>query len=392
MAALTLKNYQRAALEALAGFLRNARMRGAKSAFEEGGYGYRSEPFGEVPCVCLRIPTGGGKTLLASHAIVRMGKEWQDTDAPAALWLTPSDTIRSQTLTALQTPGHPYREALEQAYGQRFQVCDLEAVTMIPPQDWGRQTVVVVATIQSFRIEETGLRNVYAFNEAFEPHFRALPARRLAALREIPDALVSAQDAADADSPLKGYVGRPKYSLANWLALQRPLLIVDEAHNTKTERSFEALKRLDPAVILELTETPIPKKTNVLYHVSAQELQAEDMIKLPIALVEHPQGWEAAVFDAVQTQRKLEAEAQKEADYIRPIVLFQAENVSGRANVQALRKHLIDELHIPADQIAVATGDTRELEDVDLTAHACPIRFIITVQALREGWDCPFAY
>ena len=392
MAMLTLKRYQDAALEVLTGFLRSARMRGAKAAFEESGYGYRSEPFGEVPCVCLRIPTGGGKTLLASHAIVRMAKEWQDSDAPTALWLTPSDTIRSQTLTALQTPGHPYREALEDAYGQRFQIYDLENVATVSPHDWGRHAVIVVATIQSFRIEKPDQRNVYAFAEAFEPHFRGLPAQRLAALHEIPDALVTGQDAADANSPLRGYVGQPKYSLANWLALQRPIVIVDEAHNTKTERSFEALKRLNPAVILELTATPIPKQTNVLYHVSAQELAAEDMIKLPIVLMEHPQGWEAAVFDAVQTQRKLEAEAQKEADYIRPIVLLQAQNAPERVNVTALRRHLIEELHIPSEQLAVATGDTRELEGIDLTAHDCPIRFIITVQALREGWDCPFAY
>ncbi len=130
----------------------------------------------------------------------------------------------------------------------------------------------------------------------------------------------------------------------------------------------------------------------MLYHVSAQELAAENMIKLPIVLMEHPQGWEAAVFDAVQTQRKLEAEAQKEVDYIRPIVLFQAQNRTEPVNVEALRKHLVGELHIPADQVAVATGDTRELEGVDLSALDCPIRFIITVQALREGWDCPFAY
>lgn len=392
MATLKLKEYQLGALKVLTDFLREARKRGAKAAFEASGYGYRSEPFGEVPCVCLRIPTGGGKTLLASHAVVSMAKEWQDSEAPTALWLTPSDTIRSQTLTALQTPGHPYRVALEEAYGQRFQICDLENVAAVSPHDWGRQAVIVVATIQSFRIEETGLRNVYAFSETFEPHFRGQSALRLARLNEIPDALVTEQDAADANSPLKGYVGKPKFSLANWLALQRLIVIVDEAHNAKTERSFEALKRLNPAVILELTATPIPKQTNVLYHVSAQELAAEDMIKLPIVLMEHPQGWEAAVFDAVQTQRKLEAEAQKDTDYIRPIVLFQAQNVTERVNVQALRQHLIDEIHIPAEQIAVATGDTRELEGIDLTARDCPIRFIITVQALREGWDCPFAY
>ena len=29
---------------------------------------------------------------------------------------------------------------------------------------------------------------------------------------------------------------------------------------------------------------------------------------------------------------------------------------------------------------------------LDLASRACPVRYIITVQALREGWDCPFAY
>lgn len=392
MAAFTLKHYQRDALDALTAFLHAARMRGAKAAFEDSGYGYNAEPFGETPCVCLRLPTGGGKTLLAAHAIVRAAKEWLDSDSPAALWLTPSDTIRSQTLTALQTPGHPYRDALESAYGQRFQVCDLEGVAAVSPAEWGRHAVVVVATIQSFRIENPDQRNVYAFSEVFEPHFRGLAPQRLAILNGIPDALVNEADALAPGLLLTGRAGQPKYSLSNWLALQRPLVIVDEAHNAKTERSFEALKRINPAAILELTATPIPKKTNVLYHVSAQELQAEDMVKLPIVLMEHPQGWEVAVFDAVQTQKKLEAEAQKEPDYIRPIVLFQAQNVNERVNVDALHKHLTDELHIPEEQIAVATGEQRELEGVKLDAPECPIRFIITVQALREGWDCPFAY
>lgn len=392
MAEFVLKNYQRAALDVLGTFLRATRMRGPKAAFEDSGYGYRSEPFGEVPCVCLRIPTGGGKTLLASHAIVRGAKDLMGSDAPTALWLTPSETIRAQTISALQTPGHPYRSALEGTYGQSFQICDLESVSAVPPQDFGRQAVVVVATIQSFRIENPDQRNVYAFSESFEPHFRGVIPQRLAVLRELPDAIVTEQDAADPNSPLKGHVGQPKFSLANWLALQQPIIIVDEAHNTKTERSFEALKRLNPSMILELTATPIPKKTNVLYHVSAQELQAENMVKLPISLMEHPQGWDTAVFDAVQTQRKLEAEAQKESDYIRPIVLFQAQNATQLVNVEALRKHLIEELHIPEAQIAVAIGETRELEDVRLEAPDCPIRFIITVQALREGWDCPFAY
>ncbi len=397
MTAFVLKTYQTAALTALSEFLRAAQAVGAETAFrQQTGRPYQSDMFGPVPCVCLRIPTGGGKTLLASHAIAAMAREWRATDAPVAVWLVPSDAIRTQTLTALRTPGHPYRAALEAAWGQRLQVCDLDDAAVLAPTDWGRQAIVVVATIQGFRVDQTDVRNVYAFSETWERHFRALSAERLAALADIPDARVTAGDAAAPGSPLAAYVGQPKQSLANWLALQNPLVVVDEAHNTRTDLSFRTLARLNPSAILELTATPLPHRTNVLYHVSAQELQAENMVKLPIALREHPDGWQSAVLGAVQVREWLEGEARHdEADgrgYVRPIVLFQAQSASDEVPPAALRQHLIDELHVPAEQIAIATGDTRGLEGVDLLAPDCPIRFVITVQALREGWDCPFAY
>jgi type III restriction enzyme len=396
MPSLTLKSYQQAALDALIAFARASARKGPALAFRElAGRPYNADVFGAVPCVCLRIPTGGGKTVMAAHAVPLLAREWRATDAPVAVWLVPSDTIRSQTLHALQTAGHPYREALTAAYGDGLHVCALEDVAQIAPPDWGRQAVIVVATIQSFRVEDAGQRNVYSFSEAFEPHFRGQDARRLAVLNELPDAVVSA-DEANASSVLKGFAGQPRWSLANWLALQEPVLIVDEAHNTKTDKSFTALKRLNPSLILELTATPVAAKTNVLYHASAQELAAESMIKLPIVLAEHPQGWPQAVFAAVQSQRGLEAEALKdEADghgYVRPIVLFQAQNVNDEMPPDALRQYLVDELHIPAGQIVIATGDARGLEGLDLSARSSPVRFVITVQALREGWDCPFAY
>jgi type III restriction enzyme len=128
----------------------------------------------------------------------------------------------------------------------------------------------------------------------------------------------------------------------------------------------------------------------VLYHVSAQELAAEDMIKLPIVLAEHPEGWPAAVFGAVQTQRKLEAEALKDeaagAGYVRPIVLFQAQNTGDEMPPEKLRDYLVDELKLPANQVVVATGTQRGLDDIILAARDCPVRYVITVQALREGW------
>ena len=405
MPAFALKPYQTQALTALENYLRAARIHGARSGFEsETAYGYNPQPFGEVPCVCLRIPTGGGKTLLAAHAVGLMSREWPAlAPRPLALWLVPSDTIRAQTLAALRGVGHPFREALAQGCGDSVRVCDLDEVASLSPQDFDACAVVVVATIQSFRIEDTDQRNVYSFSEAFEPHFRGVTAQALRALNGLPNALVTAEDVA-ADKAgramLARFVGQPRWSLANWLALRQPYVIVDEAHNTKTERSFEALKRLNPAMILELTATPVPKRTNVLFHVSAQQLQFADMIKMPIQLMEHTRGWQAAVFDAVQTQRLLEVEAQQEeaepgpnqGAYIRPIVLLQAQNSTEPANVDVLRAHLLDELHIPEAQVKVATGTQRELDGLDLAARDCPVRFIITVQALREGWDCPFAY
>ena len=398
MTALTLKSYQQAALDTLRDFARSAQLKGAAMAFgTQVGRPYSPGPFGEVPCVCLRIPTGGGKTLLAAHAVPLLAKEWRFTDAPVAVWLVPSDTIRSQTLKALQTLGHPYREALEAAYGTGLQVCALEEVAQIAPIDWGRKAVVVVATIQSFRIEDADKRNVYSFSENFERHFKGASEADLQRLHNLPDAVVSKDEAAkDGKGILKSFVGQPRWSLANWLALQEPILIVDEAHNTKTDKSFTALKRLNPSLILELTATPVASQTNVLYHVSAQELAAESMIKLPIALAEHPQGWQQAVFAAVQTQRALEAEALKDEaaghGYVRPMVLFQAQNANDEVPPEALRKYLQDELHIEPAYIVVATGDTRELDGLDVQSRSCPVRFVITVQALREGWDCPFAY
>ncbi len=398
MTTLTLKSYQQAALDALRAFARSAQLKGAAMAFGEAvGRPYNADPFGQVPCICLRIPTGGGKTLMAAHAVNVLAQEWRATDAPVAVWLVPSDTIRSQTLKALQTAGHPYREALEASYGSGVRVCVLEDLANIAPPDWGQRAVVVVATIQSFRVDDTDKRNVYSFSESFERHFKGCDEQRLRVLHGLPDALVTPDEAThDKTGVLAGFINQPRWSLANWLALHEPLLIVDEAHNTKTDKSFTALKRLNPSAILELTATPIPGKTNVLYHVSAQELAAESMIKLPIALAEHPQGWQQAVFAAVQSQRALESEALKDEaagnGYVRPIVLFQAQNENDEVPPEALRKHLQDELHIPPEQIKVATGDTRELEGLDLSSRDCPVRFVITVQALREGWDCPFAY
>ena len=40
----------------------------------------------------------------------------------------------------------------------------------------------------------------------------------------------------------------------------------------------------------------------------------------------------------------------------------------------------------------VVTGELRELDGVDLFDRHCPVECVITIEALKEGWDCSFAY
>ncbi len=171
---------------------------------------------------------------------------------------------------------------------------------------------------------------------------------------------------------------------------------MDEAHNAKTDTTFETLKRIAPSVILELTATAVPKKTNVLYSVSARELQAEDMIKLPVLLAEH-KDWQSAVRDAVLRRSQLEAEAAHETvktgQHLRPILLFQAQDKNGEVTPEVLRQHLLNEKLVgDRQEIVVATGEQRGLDGIDLFDPACAVRHVITVEALKEGWDCFFAY
>lgn len=388
---LALKKYQESALNLLESFLRDTRQMTVPEAFEKSIASqdrheqYRGV-FGETPSVCLRVPTGGGKTLLAAHSVAIAGKTVLDSDAPIALWLTPSDTIRSQTLEALSNARHPYRQALAASFGDRVRVCDLESLQTISPHDIGKSCIIVVATIQSFNVSDTSKRNVYSFFEELSPHFTSLPPQLTATLETVGEADLAAQPyLTTAD------LGRVKHSVANWLHLLQPVVIVDEAHNNRTDRFFNTLGRLNPSCIIELTATPVAGN-NVLYHVSAQELKTEQMIKLPVVLAEHEDGWQACLRDAILTRKQLEIEAQKETDYIRPIVLIQAMPKGGEATVDVVRQYLIDQENITESAIAVATGSQKELDGVNLFDPGCPIEYVITVEALKEGWDCSFAY
>jgi type III restriction enzyme len=220
-----------------------------------------------------------------------------------------------------------------------------------------------------------------------EHHFSGLPEAVLAAVERRED-------------------GSIPYSLANVLRLHRPIIIMDEAHNARTPLSFDTLARLQPSCVIEFTATPEttykPEQdlyaSNILHHCSAAELKTEDMIKLPVKL-EAPPDPRQAIAHAVQMQRELEKvaveEEKKTGEHLRPIVLLQAEpkgEGEDRFSVDKVKQCLISDFKVSEERIAISTGDKDEIEGVILSDRACQVRFIITVQKLKEGWDCPFAY
>jgi type III restriction enzyme len=385
---LPLKEYQQRALDTLQAYFRLSQKLGnADDAFyrltrETIGRGVPYQPVEDLPglpYVCLRIPTGGGKTLVASHAIGITAHDLLHTDHALVLWLAPSNVIRDQTLRALADPNHPYRQAVESRVGA-VTVMSVSEALFIQPATLNSSTVIVIGTIQAFRVDNTEGRKVYESSGALMSHFTDLPS--------------------DLRGGLEMTNGEPKKSLANVLYMRRPIVIVDEAHNARTPLSFETLARFHPACILEFTATPATQDhaSNVLHSASAAELKSEAMIKMPIRLKVRPQ-WKELLSDAIIQRNRLEAAARLEqrqsGEYLRPIMLLQAQARSQNKEtltVDIVRKTLIDDFKILENQIARATGEIDEIGDIDLSHPDCPIRYIITVQALREGWDCPFAY
>lgn len=387
---IALKDYQTRVLDSLREFFRQCSKDGRSEAafqavqFKNGS----SSPTAYIPVnaaglaagmpyVCLRVPTGGGKTLLACYAAGLAMDEFMRAERAVVLWLVPSNTILDQTADALRDPRHPYRRALELACGS-VEVVTIEEALRLSRATVEGQTVVIVATIQAFRVEDTTGRKVYDQNGAFAEHLLNVPADRLADL-------------------LAGADGKPKPSLVNMLRLRRPIVIVDEAHNARTDLSFSTLGAVLPSCIVEFTATPARKGTpsNVLHHVSAAELKAAEMVKLPLRVItRHPSQRDQLLAEAITLRADLErlaaAEAQRTGEYLRPILLLQAERVDG---CEPLRDRLVSDFGIAKDEVKISVGALDELKNVsDIASPKCPVRFILTVQKLREGWDCPFAY
>ena len=375
------KEYQETSLGILKDYLESARVYGAAEGFARVtrdlglSRAYKPlPPLPETPYLCIRIPTGGGKTYMAARSASIASNIYLEDEYPVILWLVPTNVIREQTLETLQKPGHPNREALMDAFKGQVKVLDISEFTQIRPQDLRDRACVVLGTFASLRVKDTDGRKVYAHNEHLEPHFINIPPGV--------DGLELIEEGVDK--------GKPKYSFRNLLTLHRPLVIIDESQNAATRLMHEVFQRIQPACVFEFTATPT-SNSNILYNVSASQLKHEQMIKLPIELTQH-QTWEEAIQDALLTRNKLADIAAKEVDFVRPIVLIQAEEKGRDVTVEVVETFLVETCGLPRERIAIATGKQRELDGVNLFDPDNKIEAVITIEALKEGWDCSFAY
>jgi len=330
------------------------------------------------PFVCIKVPTGGGKTLIAAHTVGIIFKDYlgERNDKGLAMWFVPSDAIKTQTLNNLRDRNHPYREVLDERFDNAVKVFDLSEAKAMKKDDLADNLCVVVSTLSAFRRTDKEWLKAYQDNGALMPHFEGL-------------------NAEDFDFLNKDKEGEIVYSLANVIKLHNPLVIVDEGHNLQTPLAFDMLGGLNPSFVLEFTATP-KGQSNVLVNISAKELKKEKMIKLPIYLA-NKTPWQETIYEGIEKLRDLEKRAKKnKGEYIRPIMLLQAEPQSKKrktVNVDVVYNFFKEGLRIPVEELAIQTSDKKELPSAGiLSSRNSKIRYIITVNALREGWDCPFAY
>ena len=366
-----LKNYQEEAILKLTNFCNDLDKKSINQSFKDitNSQYLEIENFSN-PYICIRIPTGGGKTLVATKSIRVMTHDYLNKDYSLVFWLAPSDKIVSQTLEALKNRQHYYRQILDKEF-DNIEVLSIQEAfrKSFNPNE---SLVIIVGTIQSFRTTNKDGRKFFDENSTYY-------------------------------EMLKSFDMTP--TLENMMRHFKPIVILDEAHKFSTSLSLKSLLDIEPSFILELTATPITKTqtakeiyaSNILYSVNATKLKKENMIKLPIML-KTIDDTAKILQESIEKRDYLEKlcllEEMKTGKYIRPINLIRADENRGEKSLtyDKIKSILVEDFKIDENQIAVQTGDKKELDGVDLFSRDCPIRYIITVDALKEGWDCSFAY
>jgi type III restriction enzyme len=368
-------------------------------------YSPRKDGLGDdVPDICLKVPTGGGKTLLAASAVSRIMGRYLRRNYGFVLWIVPNEAIYAQTKKQLNNREHPYRQILDRAAAGRVKF--LEKSDPLNKLDVESNLCVMLLMLQAANRETK--ETLKMFRDRGSVHGFFPPADDVLAHFKLLGEVKNLSCYGNRDN-----MGATAHdSLGNVLRVLRPVVVMDEGHKSYTASAMATLYDFNPSFVLELSATPQdrikdapPKYANWLADVRGVELQREEMIKLPINVkVKAGDDWRECLSESLDHLKILQAHADKlranTARYIRPILLVQVER-TGRDQRESQFVHSEDvrefllSLGMDASEIAVKTAEKNELsqpENLDLLSETCPVRAIITKQALQEGWDCPFAY
>ena len=427
---MELKDYQKLALHTFAQWqtaLETAREQSAEqlSALQQSGAGFAPDIFESVadypraawksfpgsdrycpridarqrplPHICFKVPTGGGKTLLAAAALAGLHQS-----TGLVLWMVPRDAIYQQTKAALWNKEHPYRQRLDNTSGGRVKV--LEKDTPFSKADIDNFLCVMLVSVQSVCRKEKKRNTLKLHRDS--GHYLSLFPESDDALGE--GRLLESHPDLDRESD----DGPVKRSLFNVCKLLKPAIILDEAHkaygNAKSEQAARefvntTINELNPSLILELSATPDDKRSNLLVDIPGRVLKAEEMIKLPVVVQALDNAsWQATLRAAQVELEQLSNEAahlqNSEGRYIRPIALVRVDR-TGKDQRDGIKVHsddvldyLVQTLGVPAEAVRIKASGNDQLGRENLTSEYSQVRWIITKDALKEGWDCPFAY
>jgi type III restriction enzyme len=370
-----------------------------KKAWEEiGRTTYHSAHDGiknPLPNLYLKVPTGGGKTLLACHSIDMINKLYLQKQNGMVLWIVPTKQIYDQTLKTLKDRDHPYRQLLDISSGGKTLI--LEKLEHFNVSDVKENLCVLVMMLQSSsRVSKETLK-VFKDNTGYTSFFPEEDAykEQEALLEQFPNLDTFGE---------QGYMygNLPLTSMGNVMRMLKPITIIDEGHKAYSTTARETIYGFNPSFVLELSATP-PEGVNKLVEITGSELNDEEMIKLDLHLVnKNTVGWKETLSEAAARRNGLEEKAKEHEQntniYIRPIMLIQVERTGKDQrdgvliHAEDAKEYLIKQLAVPPEQIAIKSSDKDDIEGIDLLSKESEIRYIITKQALQEGWDCPFAY
>lgn len=412
---MELKEYQQRALATIEAYLRELRawkqkslelpeeMRGAFDFPTQvwnnvvgGVYHVKKTGAGDpLPNFCIKVPTGGGKTYLAVHTIDRVQSIYHERQTGLVLWIVPTNQIYRQTLSYLKDRAHPYRQFLDIATGGRVMV--VEKTDRFTPQDVQERLVILLLMLPSANRKDKETLKVFQDAGGFEAFFPE------EGHREAHERLLQRWPNLDYFGSEEEWYGRQiKTSLGNVLRILSPVIILDEGQKAYSAGAQETIRGFNPSIVVELSATP-PKGSNVLVNIRGRELDQEEMIKLDLHVTNRSNtNWKDTLADSVAWRDSLEEEADrygaKTGVYIRPICLIQVERTgkdqveAGYIHAEHVKEELVQAHNVPEEQIAIKSSEKDDIEGIDLLSPDCPIRYIITKQALQEGWDCAFAY